>query len=134
MDQCCYRTSVKALVLDEEGRFLLAREECGKWALPGGGIDHDELPHACLERELMEELGIAPSEIAQSPSYFYTCRAENGKPFSNVVYRVQLEHLDFTPSDECQELRFFTVEEAQKVSTSPMEQRFMEQFHPEHFL
>jgi 8-oxo-dGTP pyrophosphatase MutT (NUDIX family) len=36
---CFYRVSIKALVLDEQGRFLLCREDNGKWELPGGGLD-----------------------------------------------------------------------------------------------
>jgi len=30
----------------------------GKLDLPGGGIEHDELPNETLEREIMEEVGI----------------------------------------------------------------------------
>ena len=30
----------------------------GKFDLPGGGIEHQELPNETLEREIMEEAGI----------------------------------------------------------------------------
>ena len=36
---CYYRVSVKALITDNEGKFLLIRENVGKWELPGGGLD-----------------------------------------------------------------------------------------------
>jgi len=32
---CFYRISIKALILDENGRFLLCREDNGKWDFPG---------------------------------------------------------------------------------------------------
>lgn len=36
---CFYRVSVKALITNNEGKFLLIRENVGKWELPGGGLD-----------------------------------------------------------------------------------------------
>jgi 8-oxo-dGTP diphosphatase len=33
---CFYRLSVKALIHDEQGRFLLVKEENNLWELPGG--------------------------------------------------------------------------------------------------
>lgn len=33
---CFYRISIKALILDEFGKFLLCREDNGKWDFPGG--------------------------------------------------------------------------------------------------
>lgn len=58
LKDCFYRISVKALILDSEKRFLLVREDNGFWELPGGGLDHGEEPHACLKRELFEEMGL----------------------------------------------------------------------------
>ncbi len=39
-----YRTSVKALILDDKKRFLLLLEKKGLWELPGGGLDFGENP------------------------------------------------------------------------------------------
>lgn len=52
---------VTAAVIIEDGRLLLARRATGDpleglWELPGGKIEADETPQACLERELQEEL------------------------------------------------------------------------------
>jgi|Deesub1362A_J573_1020465.scaffolds.fasta_scaffold00366_27 8-oxo-dGTP diphosphatase len=51
------------IILDGEGRILLAQRPQGdalslKWEFPGGKIRYEETPEACLERELLEELGI----------------------------------------------------------------------------
>jgi 8-oxo-dGTP diphosphatase len=52
-----------AVVLREDGRFLLGQRPAGKvyagyWEFPGGKIEPGEAPLAALERELHEELGI----------------------------------------------------------------------------
>ena len=54
---------VTAAVLRRDGRVLIARrrapaELAGKWELPGGKIEPGESPEECLERELLEELGV----------------------------------------------------------------------------
>lgn len=107
-----YRTSTKGLIFDDQGRFLLAKEESGKWDLPGGGMDWGETPQECLMREIREEMGLATTWIADHPSYFYPAQLEDGRWFAFVIYEARLEHLEFTPSDECIEIGFFTLEEA----------------------
>lgn len=112
---CFYRVSIKALVLDEQGRFLLIREDDGRWSFPGGGYEHtDRSPREVLTREIREEMSVEILTMDEYPSYFLV--AENAK-FSqaNVFYKVTLKNLDFTSSEECQEARFFTLEEALKL-------------------
>jgi len=55
--------NVTAAVLEKGGRILIARRKKGdhqegKWELPGGTIEENELPEECLKRELLEEFGI----------------------------------------------------------------------------
>ncbi len=49
-------------ILIREGKIILIRKARGgykgKLDLPGGGIEHTELPSETLRRELMEEVGI----------------------------------------------------------------------------
>lgn len=124
---CFYRISIKALVLDEQGRIMLVREDNDKWELPGGGLDHGEDVRKGLAREIKEEMGLEVTHVAETPSYFYTFVAEVSKQWmSNVVYEVKLKDLNFTPSDECQEIRFVTKEEAQDMNLFPNIREFID--------
>jgi 8-oxo-dGTP pyrophosphatase MutT (NUDIX family) len=54
---CFYRISIKALVLDKDGKFLLCREDDGRWEFPGGGYEYAEMtPQKCIVREIKEEM------------------------------------------------------------------------------
>lgn len=126
-EQCYYRVSIKGIVVDAYGRILLAREGDGVWDMLGGGLDHDEDPIECLKREIREETGLKVTSISASPKYFVTARRLGHDNYhANVIYQIELENLDFTPSDECQELRFFSVEEMKQVELIPSVQKLLE--------
>ena len=60
------RRAVRALVVDDEGRFLLVRlvyPHGAWWVLPGGGLDEGEDDETALRRELREEIGLDDCEI-----------------------------------------------------------------------
>ena len=124
---CFYRTSIKALVVDKEGSVLLAKNVKGQWEIPGGGLDFGEDALDCLKRELKEELGLSVSSVDNRPNYFVTVQDSNGIWKAMVVYKVILENLDFTKSDECQELKFFAKDEALKENCHPMTVAFLKQ-------
>jgi mutator protein MutT len=75
------RLKVLAAVIENGGRILIARRKNtdrfgGQWEFPGGKLEPGETPELCLERELMEEFGIASrigrrlgSAKADSPDY-----------------------------------------------------------------
>lgn len=127
---CFYRTSIKALILDDQKRFLLCLEENGQWELPGGGLDFGEKPHDCLVRELKEEMDIEITYISPRPSYFVTAPIKNGEWKSNVLYETKVKNLDFKPSKECVEFRFFAKEDALKENLYPVVKEFIKEFDP----
>ena len=113
-EQCYYRLSVKGIVIDKDGRIMLSRQDDGTWDLLGGGLDHEEDPIAGLKREIFEETGLRVLSVSASPKYFVTAPRSDVSLqtyLANVIYEITLENLDFVPSDECQELRFFSVTE-----------------------
>lgn len=126
-EPCYYRVSVKALITDETGRFLLAKESSGVWDMLGGGLDHNEDPVTALQREVQEETGLVVASVNPSPKYFVTAhRPERNTFIANVFYEVTIKDLHFTPSDECEELRYFSTEEARQLTTLPNIEKFLE--------
>ncbi|MFY9752799.1 MAG: (deoxy)nucleoside triphosphate pyrophosphohydrolase [Candidatus Acidiferrales bacterium] len=56
------RTVVAALI-EHDGKLLVCQRKRGDrfgllWEFPGGKVEPGELPHAAIERELLEELGV----------------------------------------------------------------------------
>ncbi len=112
--------SVKGVVYDQ-GRVLLAKNDRDEWELPGGQLERGETPHACVEREVLEETGltvragplidayvfeVVPSKDVLILAYgcTLTCRAE-----------------DIRRSQEHTDLRFFSTAE---LPTIPLPERY----------
>lgn len=130
-EPCYYRISVKGIAIDETGRFLLTREPDGTWDILGGGLEHEEDPIQGLQREIFEETGLQVTLVSPTPKYFVTARRRGHDSYiANVIYEIKLANMDFTPSEECQELRYFTVEEARKEKLFPTVTKLLEVFDP----
>ena len=90
---------VAALLIDADGRILLAQRPEGKtmaglWEFPGGKVDAGETPEYALIRELNEELSIMTGEDCLQPVTFashsyddfhlimpvFACRTWKGTP------------------------------------------------------
>jgi 8-oxo-dGTP diphosphatase len=126
-NQNYYRVSIKGIVVDDRNRILLSLEDNGTWEMLGGGLDHEEDPIACLKREIAEETGLVVTYVSPSPKYFVTCKRTNADTYiANVIYEIKLKDLHFTPSDECQELRFFSIEEMRQVELFPNVKKLLE--------
>lgn len=124
---CHYRVSVKSLTLNHHGHVLLALEDNGLWDLPGGGLEHNEDPAKGLKREILEETGLEVVSISDSPKYFLTAERHSKSGYTaNVIYEVKLKNFDFTPSDECRELRFCSIAEMKSMPLYPNVIKLME--------
>lgn len=128
---CFYRVSAKALILDENQRFLLAKEDNGYRDFPGGWLDFGEDPRAGIEREIQEETWVKTTYIAAEPAYFITvAKPEKNCRLAHVFYETKIKNLDFVKSKECTELKFFSKEEAGQELIYGQVKAFIKHFDP----
>jgi len=129
-----YRVSAKALILNESrDKFLICEEASGMWELPGGGLDWGVSPQADIPREIQEEMGLPVTYVAANPSYFVTDQnAEKTLWIANVVYETKVEHMHFTPSDECVNITFVDKTDVKNLHVFPTVRTVSELFQPEH--
>ncbi len=135
-----YRVSVKGLCV-RDGKLLLVKEPkelSGQWELPGGGLDFGENPRSGLEREIEEEMRLGVVSVSERPIYAWVNRFENRRGmewyYSLVLgYRIALANFDFTPTLECEEIRFFTQEELQSLDLFHQAAELRKVFNPADF-
>ncbi len=129
---CFYRLSAKALIHSEEWKFLLIKSpQSNRWDLPGWGIDFWETPEICLRREIREEMDLEIIYFDPKPCYFYSAKWLDKEFYvANIVYRVTLENLEFTPTDECEEIKFCSVSDASQLDIYPKTQEFLKHYNP----
>lgn len=127
-----YRVSIKALILDKSRKkFCITLENNGLWELPGGGLDHGESSEESLKRELKEEMGLIVTEVSSFPSYFLVGKNMKGRWSVNVVFEVKVKDLNFTPSDECLEIKFVSPEELTSLNAFRTVKELAALFNPE---
>lgn len=91
------RISVKGVVL-QDGRAVLLFNERDEWELPGGRLEPDEEPEACVIREIAEELGLAARDPVLLDVWIY--RIPGKGPVLIVTYGVTVAGTPPRISDE----------------------------------
>lgn len=138
---CFYRVTIKGLCV-RDGKLLMMKESetlsGGKWELPGGGLDFGASIAEDFSRETVEEMGLQVAKMSEAPMYVWTWKYQkrrNMEWFYTCVlaYRVEFKGLDFTPSEECTEIRFFTEEEIKQLGLSGQMTPLPEFFKAEDF-
>lgn len=137
---CFYRVSVKGLFVRDE-KILLVKEPpelSGQWERPGGGLDFGENIQKGVEREIEEELKLDVISVAKQPTYVWTCYFTNQRNvdwyYSLVLaYKIELESLDFSLTEEAEEIGFFSKEELQTLPLFHQSLPLRELFNPEDF-
>ncbi len=106
-----FYVSVKALFFDGDNKLLMIREKNGLWEVPGGKVTKNESFEDALIRECQEEMGITPTILDKMPAIAYPTLDRGAKARIMLFYRVSFPSLNFSPSDECEEIKFFRKEE-----------------------
>ena len=102
------RVSLKAVILDNQGRTLVVKES-GRdwWDIPGGGLDHGETIKEALARELYEEVSLEgdfeyETLIAEDPRYL---EAHNLYQM-RITFLVKPTTTTFSTGSDSDELQF----------------------------
>lgn len=134
---------VGAFIFNDENKVLLtlrgehAKNEVGKWEIPGGSIEFGETIEQAIKREIKEELGIEievkrmlqladhliPDEHQHWISPTYICAIVSGTP-------------EIKEPLKCEKIGWFTLEEAEKLPLSIITKKDIEllknQIEPSH--
>lgn len=138
---CFYRVTIKGLFVRDEKLLMIKESESlsgGNWELPGGGLDFGSAVKEDFEREVEEEMGLTVTKMSKYPLYMWTWRYESRRNldwfYSCVLaYRIDFENLDFRPSEECEDIRFFSLEEIQDLKLTGQMTPLAEHFRVEDF-
>jgi ADP-ribose pyrophosphatase YjhB (NUDIX family) len=106
--------AVCALIVDDDGRVLLARRarepKAGLWDLVGGFLDEHEQPLDALRREAREETGleVEPLEFVGAVTDRY---GDDGNATLNLAWTARALGGEPVAADDVAELRWFGVDE-----------------------
>ncbi len=135
-----FRVAIKGICV-RDGKILLLKEAdslAGKWELPGGGLDFGEEPHVALRREINEETGLTVTSISEKPMHVWTARFDKRRDLDwyyslCVGYQIEFENLEFSKSEECQEIGFFSKEELDGIELAQQSFMLRDFFDPKDF-
>lgn len=98
----------------QDDKVLLVKESDDDWwALPGGGIGHDETIESALKREIEEELGVPAEDISSDLQivYYNIGNVVNGVPRMNLFFKAYVPETKLKLTNHVAEWKWFTKDE-----------------------
>lgn len=116
---------VGAAIFNEEGKLFItlrgekAKNERGKWEIPGGGVEFGETLEQALQREMMEEYGVE-IEIIELLGVFDHIIPEDKQHWvsSTFICKITKGVPRIMEPEKCADMGWFTLEEASKLDLS----------------
>jgi 8-oxo-dGTP diphosphatase len=131
---------VGAVITNDQQQILLslrgpqARNEVGKWEIPGGAVEFGETLVQALQREIKEELDITIEVGSLVQVYDHLLEFE-GQHWVSPTYMCRITEGTprITEPDKCTQIGWFSLEEAKKLPLSLVTQGDIQHLeaHPE---
>lgn len=119
--QISFNMRARATVILRRGdNFLVVREKSGKWLLPGGKVENNELPISAATRELFEETSLVATGISFLFEY---------KSFSNihiVFSAIVAKTANPKATGEVNETRWISLNEISDMETTPATKKIID--------
>lgn len=116
---------VGALIFNDKGQFLMslrgskARNERGKWEIPGGKVDKGESLEEAVVREVKEELGIE-IKVEKLLTVSNHILADENQHWISPTYICSI--VSGTPTiqepEKCEQIGWFSIEDTQSMPVS----------------
>lgn len=132
-----------------DGKVLMIHDFTGRsntdpspeWELPGGGLDFGENFKDAFIREVKEEMGLEVTSMNEKPKYIWTTKRVSSRQLEwyyilVLVFRFEVKDLNFTPSQECKAIEFFSKEDllARRADLAAQLQPLPDYFNPADFV
>lgn len=109
--------SVKAIMIDSQGKTLLLKNERNLWELPGGRIEEGEQPEDTLKREVQEELGIEVTLKRLNDTWIYEVQKE--RYILIITFEVAYESVEaIRLNEEHIDLGWFSFAEIEQLNAA----------------
>ena len=125
---------VTAAILIKDGKILIAKRkaddwQANKWEFPGGTVERNETPQACLKREIQEEFGINVSvgRILGESIYHY----DHGS-IKLLAYRVHWKSGKIALNDHA-DYRWVSAKQLVEYDFAPADIPFVEKLQNQEF-
>ena len=112
VDAIILRKGTNELLLVRRGRSPYA----GKWALPGGFIEMDELLADACRRELEEETGLKIQELIQFKTYDAIDRDPRGRTISVVFFGTADKGAVVKGGDDAEHAEWFSLDQLPELA------------------
>lgn len=102
-------------------------------------MDFGETFADTLAREVKEEMGLTVTKMAAKPMYLWTNKNYSRRQMDwyytlILAFPFEVQNLVFTPTGECDEIRFCTKEEVQMLDLNDQLGPFRSMFDPKDFV